>query len=714
MSSLSERKCKISESPISALLIPNSLIGELQDLGINTIGDLQSYGTRWLLDNSAINSVSFVKIEQAIEIIYNDSRPQVADPIEKVEILSIFDKENIALLRPVEDLQLSVRAMNVLQPNKNEMSLRRKSNFDEIPVEYVSQHENINLIGELVQVTRAALLRKAKCGTKTVIEIQNALVRFNFKLGTKIDNWNQQTVSELLQDNMRRISILKEQEAASKFKRIFKRHRNNVEDELGALIKFFGFKSARNEKIWCQFWGWDGKGKKTLERVGQIHGVTRERVRQLIAKQETKTRLLKWPATKNLVAAFDYISRHTLHTKAEVEKGLVSKGITKNNFDITAFIGMAELLDKKIDWNIDKINGKEFVITQKELKVTKSVISLTKRLVSRFGYTTLEVLSTQVLEHKIGQINNDKIRKILTRFEFPIWLDEQKNTLFVRTSRNRILNLITKMVSACGPLNVVKIKEGLRRNTRVFRVPSTNVLLSFCRAHDIFHVNDRLVCIDQNKIPEGIIVGNELEFLSIFNTHGPIQAYEEIRKHCLEQGMNEHTFEVYLTSSSLIDRLAPGIYALRGTEVDPFKIDNLKKKFHVHVPSIDDGNVGWTVGGKLWAVRTVTPNILRTGIAPLPKAVNKHLNGEYSLCTLNGERFGKLTHGGNSIWSIKKALRAKGVEYNDNFILVFDLTERTVIIEVGDSEIFDRAKEGKLLQFNEEHDDVAFENSLNL
>ena len=59
----------------------------------------------------------------------------------------------------------------------------------------------------------------------------------------------------------------------------------SLEGELEGFVRQIEPNSNdRNIRMIVRFFGFDGTGKKTLERVGQEFGVTRERVRQVIEK----------------------------------------------------------------------------------------------------------------------------------------------------------------------------------------------------------------------------------------------------------------------------------------------------------------------------------------------------------------------------------------------------------------------------------------------
>ncbi len=69
------------------------------------------------------------------------------------------------LVRPVDDLELTVRSANCLKA------------------------ENIYYIGDLVQHTETELLKTPNLGKKSLTEIKDVLAQRNLELGTKLENW---------------------------------------------------------------------------------------------------------------------------------------------------------------------------------------------------------------------------------------------------------------------------------------------------------------------------------------------------------------------------------------------------------------------------------------------------------------------------------------------------------------------------------------------
>jgi DNA-directed RNA polymerase subunit alpha len=77
------------------------------------------------------------------------------------------------LLRPVDDLELTVRSANCLKA------------------------ENIYLIGDLIQRTEVELLKTPNLGRKSLTEIKDVLATRGLSLGMRLENWPPENIDEL-------------------------------------------------------------------------------------------------------------------------------------------------------------------------------------------------------------------------------------------------------------------------------------------------------------------------------------------------------------------------------------------------------------------------------------------------------------------------------------------------------------------------------------
>lgn len=102
----------------------------------------------------------FVDLEADEAVVAPESEEPAFDPI---------------LLRPVDDLELTVRSANCLKA------------------------ENIFLIGDLIQRTEVELLKTPNLGKKSLTEIKDVLATRGLSLGMRLENWPPENLEELTQ-----------------------------------------------------------------------------------------------------------------------------------------------------------------------------------------------------------------------------------------------------------------------------------------------------------------------------------------------------------------------------------------------------------------------------------------------------------------------------------------------------------------------------------
>lgn len=104
---------------------------------------------------------SFVALEGTVPADSQVQEPRDESPYDPI------------LLRPVDDLELTVRSANCLKA------------------------ENIYLIGDLIQRTEVELLKTPNLGKKSLTEIKDVLATRGLSLGMRLENWPPENIAEL-------------------------------------------------------------------------------------------------------------------------------------------------------------------------------------------------------------------------------------------------------------------------------------------------------------------------------------------------------------------------------------------------------------------------------------------------------------------------------------------------------------------------------------
>ncbi len=108
-------------------------------------------------------------IQDQLSIFVNFEEPQKETTTESIPELAF----NPALLKKVDELELSVRSANCLK------------------------NDNIVYIGDLIQKTEAEMLRTPNFGRKSLNEIKEVLAQMGLHLGMEVTNWPPENIEEL-------------------------------------------------------------------------------------------------------------------------------------------------------------------------------------------------------------------------------------------------------------------------------------------------------------------------------------------------------------------------------------------------------------------------------------------------------------------------------------------------------------------------------------
>jgi DNA-directed RNA polymerase subunit alpha len=146
---------KIENTREGQILDYDKLIMTVETDGSMSPEDAVAYAARILQDQLSV----FVNFEEPSKIIAEEARPEL--------------EFNAALLKKVDELELSVRSANCLK------------------------NDNIVYIGDLIKKTEAEMLRTPNFGRKSLNEIKEVLAQMGLHLGMEVPNWPPENIDEL-------------------------------------------------------------------------------------------------------------------------------------------------------------------------------------------------------------------------------------------------------------------------------------------------------------------------------------------------------------------------------------------------------------------------------------------------------------------------------------------------------------------------------------
>ena len=571
----------------------------------------------------------------------------------------------IKLLRVVDELDLSTRSVNVLKTL------------------------GIKYIGDLVHLTEWELLQLRNFGKKSILEIQAKLKNMDLFFGMNILGWPPDDTNKLVERYATELEKVRKQEELAR-REVLDVKVINLEDEfyecLGSLEK-----NKRDTQIISRLFGWDGNEPKTLEAVGKEFHLTRERVRQIRNKFKRKfyrakrINALKLPI---LESALQFVAQNLPVPAHEIELKLFKEGISRKFFRLEGLLANAKFLDLEIPFCIATLSGKRFAVKPKTEKLPKLILNLSNKSIEHWGVATVSDIVAQVAQKTDQSIDENFAQSVISSSRGFYWLDRSGKWFWLSTvSRNRVLNQVYKILSVSNRIDIAELRAGVGRHHRMEGFsPPKRVLLELCRHASLCEVGGSTIIAHPSLDWEQILSDTERIFAVILKEHGPVMSRKQLQKMCLNSGMNESTFSIYLSYSPIITKYAIGVYGLRGEKIQPGIVESLKPKRKLTRILVD---FGWTPDEKIWLGHQISPGMMLSGVFTVPAAMKEFLQGNFTLEAADEAHIGNLKIKDSSGWNLGNFFRRRGGEPGDHLVLTFDLTSRKAKVYVGDEDLLE-------------------------
>jgi hypothetical protein len=275
------------------------------------------------------------------------------------------------------------------------------------------------------------------------------------------------------------------------------------------------------------------------------------------------------------------------------------------------------------------------------------------------------------------------------------WLDGgQQWILAGGLSRNRLSNLITKVLNVTSEVNLSELRRAVGKSRRLEAVPPISVLASFIETSGLGSVSSDVVTASSTF--DGALEpgGSEETMVRIFREHGPVLGGDRLQELCIAAGMNPVTIGIYMWMSPVISRLGRGVYSLVGSKVEPGVVEEIEERLSASRRPTD---FGWSTRGTLWCAVRLNRNILTSGSVGMPTFVSDLIENTEWQIRFGGRMLdGILKCRNHFLWSVAKSLANAGAEPGDVCVLEFDLQAHFVTLTVGGEDLADAWESGNI------------------
>jgi transcriptional regulator with XRE-family HTH domain len=333
-------------------------------------------------------------------------------------------------------------------------------------------------------------------------------------------------------------------------------------------------------------YGLHGESKSTLQSIGTQFGLTRERVRQIIARNTERAR--HWPvATPCLDRLSDEIKKLLPSTVAELDQHL--KDALGESLSVMGAERFArDVLGRSIacltntpanmaaPWEMVASSGDD-------AETIREVRAAAFGMIRSCGAAHIGFISSaagQLLNRALSTMETVRCCRLIGKFE---WLREQDGWFWFGPDReNRLLSITSKVLSVANRnVDVEEIYGALVRSRRsryqtdrprpyLVDPPPALIIEVLKRIPTIRQVQHDDFRLKNPVSPEDVLSDTELAIYRVLSQRGGIATRQTLYKELVDTGTLLATaLQAPLESSPILMRLDHGLYALRGTELSP-------------------------------------------------------------------------------------------------------------------------------------------------
>lgn len=431
----------------------------------------------------------------------------------------------------------------------------------------------------------------------------------------------------------------------------------------------------------------------TLDEAGSAIGVTRERVRQVMAKIEPHLKGMAIPGAKHVA--------QTLVARSPVPEPighlLARSGLTRPTLTGKAFLNILRLTGTvPMDLvGTDLVRVDDWLVEVSEVPMMKAV-SMANKHTSSYGMTTVEEIR-QALASPENPLDADDIRRVLQR-EAGInwagewlWVDKEHDG----PHANRLVNTARSILSVNSPQTVASIHEGARRMWK-FRqldiLPSIAAMKVFFERCPYFVVEDDLVRpiepLDYHDIL-GMTTATMIDVLK--GSPYQVMDRQSLAEACDDAGIPKGTYGIWTTYAEWMERFGPNVWGLRGSSPNPAAVEAIREAARARLKAEPRRKSwAWAPDGRIAQTMDVTTSFLNSGVMTFASEIQSMLAGRSLEAMLDGKKVAtvKLGDDHSFCWGWHPAIKAMGAKPGDVLRITVDVAAKTAELELGRQELW--------------------------
>jgi hypothetical protein len=447
-----------------------------------------------------------------------------------------------------------------------------------------------------------------------------------------------------------------------------------VDDEIRALVSDL---PERNRALVLARWGYGADAPRTLDEVGSAFGITRERVRQIVAakEQQLKGSGLRLPLASEAVQDLEeaggalpdsdyqlllrYSQVHVTGAALRMLPALHELGCVPSiDFDSTTKLWLTRAGRSRLENAAGEVQTAALAARGRANRYLRRIGAVPTKV--------LDVLSPFGLEHAISLLEVKG-----TSFEM---VSEYALRLPIRDSA--LLRQCRKTLAATGGMELEDLLHGLRSCS--FPVSRTFLEAVLDRCHDFITDAGRVRLSD--SLPRtGILSPAEARGFALLEQNGGAMSWWDFIDAMKAEGFSGPMAVVVLRKPA-VKRLGPSTYGLRGRHFDESMMARLHTRRRKRAGRRIVRATRVEPTGDIHVTYVLNRFALQ-GVLPVPREI-REFPGSWS-CMFSDGRVAKVRISKGFMWPLQSFMSHDRLMPGDQLTALFDPAARQIRIDVG-------------------------------
>lgn len=401
----------------------------------------------------------------------------------------------------------------------------------------------------------------------------------------------------------------------------------------------------RNAHVFRARYGGRGDDESTLQAIGDVHGVTRERIRQIVDKQLFFLQgiTFKTECFDALASACEVLEPLTISVAEERLRHLLGGNLSLQGASDYG----REVLGKSLPIQFVQIRNGDAIIIAGNLPLWfQAAITQSKAIIRHCGAAQFNLAWALTMRQHQGWIPPDQFRQVIAHAPGFDWIDDDEAWFWFgpEGSANRLVKRTIEILTfAKRPLDIEIIYGGL---TRYARARDSDVseeagiwppmeivqkLLAkspamMCQQGDDFRLASGWNESDAKR-------GVAETILAELRLRGGLASRSELHQALVvDKGMNPVSFSVALAHSPLLRQLDRSVFAIRGWPISAARLTEAQHRVgNLNGPLINFKEVDVSSNGDVSWVNILSKSSMSNMYAGVPSKATLHLaEGQYA------------------------------------------------------------------------------------